>query len=105
MNPDQHARYSDQLLTDVDLHLLARRRLESNARDIGRQLVPALVFHRALHRAHARCHATFGELVRNHDRVALGDRREQLPRFRPSVVVEFPCRQPNFIAASSPPRR
>lgn len=79
---------ADALLTEVDLHLVPRRRLEAHGRDLGRALRLALVLHRALHRPHARGDAARRELLLDHDRVALRRRREELPRLRASVAVQ-----------------
>jgi len=75
-------------LADVDLHLLARRRLEPHRRHLKSSLAPAPVLDRALHRPHAGCDAMVPQQPRHHHRVALGLAVEQPQRLGSRCRVE-----------------
>src|SRR6185436_1987682 len=87
-NLHQRARDGHALLAEVDLHLVAGRRLEAHRCELGRASSLAMGSDRALDRAHARSHALLGQEVGHDNGIALSSTIEELDGRSPRFVVQ-----------------
>jgi hypothetical protein len=90
---DQLASDRDTLLAEVDLQLVARRRLEPHGRQLGRAPIATMTLDDALHVAHVHVDAALREHLRYHDRVALRGRVEQAHHLGALIGRELSARR------------
>jgi hypothetical protein len=84
------------LLAEVDLELVARRRLKSNGRDLGGPLRVAMRTDDALNGPRMDLDAALGEQVRDDDGIALSRRLEQLHRLGAQRVAQGASSRPRL---------